>query len=107
MEKKEINEHKNIKECAVIGLKDDFFGEIVFAVCVMKKQKRNFELNLRNFLSNRLANYQQPVGYSFVKELPVGPGVYKFKDLRKRSIYIGKAKNLKNRLKRVVHVPIL
>jgi|TARA_B100001964_G_scaffold122686_1_gene136037 acyl-coenzyme A synthetase/AMP-(fatty) acid ligase len=67
---KEINEHKNIKECAVIGLKDDFFGEIVFSICVLKKQKKNFELNLRNFLSNRLANYQQPIGYSFINELP-------------------------------------
>ena len=41
-----------------------------------------------------------PLNYSsFVKELPIEPGVYKFKDLRRRSIYIGKAKNLKNRLK--------
>lgn len=67
---KEINAHANIKESAVIGVKDQFFGEVVFAVCILKKKKKNFELNLRNFLSNRLANFQQPLGYTFVKTLP-------------------------------------
>ena len=36
---------------------------------------------------------------SFVKGLPAEPGIYKFKDPRRKSVYIGKAKNLKNRLK--------
>jgi len=36
---------------------------------------------------------------SLIKELPTNPGVYKFKDKENHSIYIGKAKNLKNRLR--------
>ena len=36
---------------------------------------------------------------SLIKELPTNPGVYKFKDKKNYSIYIGKAKNLKNRLR--------
>ena len=36
---------------------------------------------------------------SLISELPVSSGVYKFKDSNTKSIYIGKAKNLKNRLK--------
>ena len=36
---------------------------------------------------------------SLISELPVSSGVYKFKDSNRKSIYIGKAKNLKNRLK--------
>jgi len=67
---KEINEHKNIKESAVVGLKDKFFGEVSFAVCVLKKNEKNFEIKIRNYLQKRLANFQQPLGYSFVKEIP-------------------------------------
>ena len=36
---------------------------------------------------------------SFISELPVSAGVYKFKNSNRESVYIGKAKNLKNRLK--------
>ena len=36
---------------------------------------------------------------SFISKLPVSTGVYKFKNSNRESIYIGKAKNLKNRLK--------
>ena len=67
---KEINEHKNIKESAVVGLKDKFFGEAVFAVCILKKNEKNFEVKIRKYLQKKLANFQQPLGYSFVKELP-------------------------------------
>jgi len=67
---KEINEHQNIKESAVVGLKDNFFGEVVFAICVIKKNEKNFEIKIRNYLQKRLANFQQPLGYSFIKELP-------------------------------------
>jgi excinuclease ABC subunit C len=34
-----------------------------------------------------------------LKNLPTSPGVYLFKDVQKRIIYIGKAKNLRNRVK--------
>ena len=67
---KEINEHQNIKESAVVGLKDNFFGEVAFAICVLKKNEKNFEIKIRNYLQKRLANFQQPLGYSFIKELP-------------------------------------
>ena len=34
----------------------------------------------------------------FLKELPSKPGVYKFQDKKHNSIYIGKAKNIRNRV---------
>ena len=33
-----------------------------------------------------------------IKDLPTGPGIYKFSDVKGKIIYIGKAKNLKNRV---------
>ena len=54
----------------MVGLKDNFFGEIAFAICVLKKNEKNFEIKIRNYLQKRLANFQQPLGYSFIKELP-------------------------------------
>ena len=69
---------------AVIGLKDRFFGEVVYAVCVLKKERKNFEIQLRNYLVKRLANFQQPLGYSFVKNLPKNSlGKVVKKDLKK------------------------
>ena len=37
-----------------------------------------------------------------IKKLPRDPGVYNFKDDKNKSLYIGKASNLKNRLKSYV-----
>tara|TARA_B100000029_G_C17593912_1_gene963424 strand:- start:606 stop:2432 length:1827 start_codon:yes stop_codon:yes gene_type:complete len=37
--------------------------------------------------------------FSFIKDLPTSPGVYTFKDSNRKPLYIGKAKNLRNRLK--------
>jgi excinuclease ABC subunit C len=34
----------------------------------------------------------------YIKHLPLTPGVYLFKDTRKRNLYVGKATNLKNRV---------
>ena len=67
---RELNKHKNIKECSVIGLKDLFFGEAVFAICVLKKNSKNAEYKLNKFLLKTISYKQLPLGYSFIKNLP-------------------------------------
>jgi len=67
---RELNRHPNIKESAVIGLKDIFFGEVVFAVCIVHKKKNDMQLNLNNYLLKKISTKQIPLGYSFVKKLP-------------------------------------
>ena len=67
---KEVLRYNNISECCAIGIPDKYFGEAVFLVCVTKKKDKEIEKRLRNFLRTRLANFQQPLGYDFVTELP-------------------------------------
>ncbi|MCE2730461.1 MAG: GIY-YIG nuclease family protein, partial [Rickettsiaceae bacterium] len=49
-------------------------------------------------LSNNIL-YGKELIKSRLEELPGQPGVYRMLDIDKKIIYIGKAKNLKNRLK--------
>ena len=65
-----ISKLKNIKEVAVIGLEDEYYGEVVSAVCVLKKKINNYETKIRGFLLKNLATFQQPVNYFFVEKLP-------------------------------------
>jgi long-chain acyl-CoA synthetase len=59
-----------LKECAVIDVKDVHFGEAVLAVVVVK-DPRNFNLReLQILCMKKLADYQQPLGYEILDELP-------------------------------------
>ena len=63
-------EHPSIAECAVIGLPDDTWGEIVTAVVVLK-DATSLELPaLRDWCKGRLSAYKIPQRLLLVKELP-------------------------------------
>ena len=64
---KELTKLQFIKEAAVIGIKDKFFGEVVFAVCVTKNKISNAESKIKEFLSKKLSKHQLPLGYAFEK----------------------------------------
>jgi long-chain acyl-CoA synthetase len=99
---KVINSHSNIKDCAVIGLNDKFFGEATFAVCVIKKKKLSFESQLRDFLSKRLATYQLPLGYDFIDSIPKNyMGKILKKDLKKK--YEKKKLDLSSNIRRFLN----
>ena len=68
-----ISKLKNIKEVAVIGIEDEYYGEVVSAVCVLKKKSNNYETKIRGFLLKSLATFQQPVNYFFVEKLLMLP----------------------------------
>lgn len=65
---KEILKNKFVKECIVIGINDKYFGEAIFAVCLINKLKnfKKIENNLINNILKNLAPFQQPMGYKFV-----------------------------------------
>jgi long-chain acyl-CoA synthetase len=67
---KVLMESDLLKECAVIDVKDIHFGETVLAVIVVK-DPRNFNLRgLQILCMKKLADYQQPLGYEILDELP-------------------------------------
>ena len=67
---KEILNLSYIKETAVIGLKDKFFGEIVFAVCVTSSKNKNIEAKIKEDLQKSISRFQMPLGFSFIEKLP-------------------------------------
>ena len=63
-------EHPNIRECAVIGLPDDTWGEAVAAVLVPKDATPLELPGLREWCKSRLSVYKIPQRLLVVKELP-------------------------------------
>lgn len=66
--------HPEVKECAVIGVEDDYWGEAVFAVLVTNSNKKISEEDLKNFCKNKLAKYKLPKRYSYLDYLPRNAG---------------------------------
>jgi long-chain acyl-CoA synthetase len=64
-------EHPDIKEAGVIGIPDEFSGEVVKAFVVPKDPaKKMTEEEVIDFCQNRLAKYKVPKKVEFVQELP-------------------------------------
>jgi len=64
-----ISKIDGIKEVAVIGVEDNYFGEIIVAVLVIEKEKFNVT-NVKVACLRNLTDYQQPMQYLIVEELP-------------------------------------
>ena len=93
---------KFLREVAIIGIKDKFFGQVVFAVCVVRKKISNPEKKIKEFLSKKISNYQQPLGYAFVNKLPKNHlGKIQKKKLRDR--YNKKKIDLSKNLRRILN----
>jgi malonyl-CoA/methylmalonyl-CoA synthetase len=63
-------EHSDIRECAVIGLPDDTWGEAVTAVVVLKTRVKLELSALREWCKGRLSVYKIPHRLRVVAELP-------------------------------------
>lgn len=99
---KELLKLKFLKEVAIIGINDKFFGQVVFAICVLKKKITNPEKKIKEFLSKKISNYQQPLGYSFITKLPRNHlGKIQKKKLREK--YNEKKIDLTKNLRRILN----
>jgi long-chain acyl-CoA synthetase len=69
-----IYEHPAVYEAAVFGLPDERLGEVVAAVVMVRPGATLSEVELRNFLTSRLAAYMIPSRVAFTDEpLPRNP----------------------------------
>ena len=66
--------HPDIKECAVIGIEDDYWGEAVFAILVTNNNKNISDEDLKSFCGEKLAKYKLPKKYSYLEYLPRNAG---------------------------------
>ncbi len=78
-----LYEHPAVLECAVFGVPDEKWGEIVKAVIVLKSGHDASEADLVAHTKNRLAGYKTPRSIDFASELPkTGSGKIFKKGLR-------------------------
>jgi len=68
-----INIHPAVLECAVIGIPDEEWGEVVKAVVVLKPGQTASEADIIETAKKNLASYQKPRSVDFVDTLPKAP----------------------------------
>jgi fatty-acyl-CoA synthase len=86
-------EHDAIAECAVVGIPDDTWGELVACFMRATGTERPDDADLRAFVRERLAPHKTPVHWIWVDEWPLtGSGkIQKFKlreDFERRAVAI-------------------
>lgn len=71
---KEIEEvlykHEAISECAIVGIPDKKYGEVVGAFVIVKKGATLNAADLRSYLREKIANYKMPKVIEFVQSFP-------------------------------------
>ena len=78
-----LHEHPAILECAVFGIPDDKWGELVHASVVFRTGQKAEPEALTDFIRERLARYKVPRHWEILQELPkTGSGKIKKKELR-------------------------
>jgi acyl-CoA synthetase (AMP-forming)/AMP-acid ligase II len=59
-----------VEEAAVIGIPDEYWGEIVKAVLVLKKGEQTTEEEIIEYCREKLASYKKPSVVEFRDSLP-------------------------------------
>ncbi|WP_223479442.1 class I adenylate-forming enzyme family protein [Oricola indica] len=68
-----IATHPAIMDVAVIGVKDDYWGETVRAVCVLNAGQSVSEADLIEHTKTQIASYKKPKSIVFIDDLPKLP----------------------------------
>lgn len=61
--------HDDIKDCAVVGISDDEWGELIVAALVLKNKSTDTNL-LNQWMRERIASYKTPRKYLILDDLP-------------------------------------
>jgi len=67
---KVLESHPKVQEVAVIGVKDDYYGQAVKAYVVLKKDYQSSEKELVEFCKGKLAPHKVPGMVEFIESLP-------------------------------------
>ena len=65
-----LRQYTTIDDCAVVGIDDDEWGELIVAAVILKKDTLLNEIELSNWFIQRTAAYKKPRKYIVVSELP-------------------------------------
>jgi malonyl-CoA/methylmalonyl-CoA synthetase len=65
----ELRKHHLINDCAVVGVPNDEWGELIVSAVVVKEDTINFD-EINQWLRTKIAAYKTPRKYLIVNELP-------------------------------------
>lgn len=65
-----LSEHPAVQEVAVIGERDEYWGEVIVACVVLNKGAACDSVELDRFCEQNLAGYKRPKRYRFMGDLP-------------------------------------
>ena len=65
----ELRKHEQINDCAVVGIPDEEWGELIVSALVLKEKIINVD-ELNKWLKERIAAYKTPRKYLILQELP-------------------------------------
>jgi len=68
-----VAQHPNVKEVAVIGVKDEVRGEVPKAFVIVREGMTLEDKELRSFCREKMANYKVPKHIEFVPDFPRTP----------------------------------
>jgi len=66
-----ISSHPAVSSCAVVGLADPIYSEIVAAAVVLKSDGRVTEQQLIEYCKSKIASYKKPKKVFFLEQLPL------------------------------------
>lgn len=68
-----ILEHPAVHEVAVIGIPDDYWGEAVKAIVVLKEGTKATEAEIIEFCKDNMSSYKKPKSIDFIDSIPKNP----------------------------------
>ena len=89
-----IYEHPAVKQCAVIGVPDDRWGEAVKAFVVLQEGQRTAEEEIIAFCRQSLASYKKPKSVEFIEELPTNAQGKLLKRVLREKYWRGRERNI-------------
>jgi len=85
-----IYTHPTVREVAIVGVPDEFWGESVKAVVLLKDGMSATQEEIMEFTKGKLAGYKRPRSVDFVTELPMTPTGKILRRLVKEKYWQGK-----------------
>jgi malonyl-CoA/methylmalonyl-CoA synthetase len=65
-----LREYEHITDCAVVGIPDEEWGELIVATLVLNEVEKLDEKKLNEWLIQKMAGYKKPRKYLILQELP-------------------------------------